>query len=81
MSVVGTCASTHTHSSSTGDAGPSTGATISAPPTSIPATPAKPTEGTPTGQQISMRALIVTQDASVIIGRGGTHVNEIRVRT
>jgi hypothetical protein len=23
--------------------------------------------------------LIVTQDASVIIGRGGTHVNEIRV--
>lgn len=26
-----------------------------------------------------MRCLIVTQDASIIIGRGGTHVNEIRV--
>lgn len=25
-----------------------------------------------------MRALIVTQDASVIIGRSGAHVNEIR---
>jgi poly(rC)-binding protein 2/3/4 len=26
-----------------------------------------------------MRCLIVTQDASIIIGRGGAHVNEIRV--
>lgn len=26
-----------------------------------------------------MRSLIVTQDASIIIGRGGAHVNEIRV--
>ena len=26
-----------------------------------------------------MRSLIVTQDASIIIGRGGSHVNEIRV--
>lgn len=27
-----------------------------------------------------MRALIVTQDASIIIGKGGRHVKEIRVR-
>ncbi|BEI86523.1 hypothetical protein CcaverHIS002_0608100 [Cutaneotrichosporon cavernicola] len=67
---------------STGDAGPSTGATISAPPTSIPATPAKPSgDSNPTAQQISMRALIVTQDASVIIGRAGAHVNEIREKS
>jgi len=26
-----------------------------------------------------MRSLIVTQDASIIIGRAGAHVNEIRV--
>ena len=44
----------------------------------IPAQPGKPADPTP--QQIAMRALIVTQDASVIIGRGGAHVNEIRVR-
>ena len=25
-----------------------------------------------------MRCLIVTQDASIIIGKGGSHVNEIR---
>ncbi|GMK57837.1 hypothetical protein CspeluHIS016_0406710 [Cutaneotrichosporon spelunceum] len=67
---------------STGDAGPSTGATISALPTSIPATPAKPAaDSNPTAQQISMRALIVTQDASVIIGRAGAHVNEIREKS
>nr|ODN89359.1 poly(rC)-binding protein 2/3/4 [Cryptococcus depauperatus CBS 7841]ODN93830.1 poly(rC)-binding protein 2/3/4 [Cryptococcus depauperatus CBS 7855] len=42
-------------------------------------TPAKPTDsGT---QQISMRCLIVTQDASIIIGRGGSHVNEIREKS
>lgn len=29
-------------------------------------------------QNIHMRCLIVTTDASVIIGRGGSHVNEIR---
>ena len=28
-----------------------------------------------------MRALIVTQDASVIIGRAGAHVNEIREKS
>ncbi|KAF7363649.1 Brix domain-containing protein [Mycena sanguinolenta] len=30
---------------------------------------------------IHMRCLIVTQDASIIIGKGGTHVNEIRERS
>lgn len=32
----------------------------------------------PASQNIHMRCLIVTTDASIIIGRGGTHVNEIR---
>jgi poly(rC)-binding protein 2/3/4 len=31
--------------------------------------------------QIHMRCLIVTQDASIIIGRGGKHVNEIREKS
>ena len=30
---------------------------------------------------IHMRCLIVTQDASIIIGRGGKHVNEIREKS
>ncbi|KGB75221.1 poly(rC)-binding protein 2/3/4 [Cryptococcus deuterogattii 99/473] len=47
-------------------------------PTSEPAAPAKPDPGP---QQISMRSLIVTQDASIIIGRGGAHVNEIREKS
>lgn len=62
-------------STASNEAGPST-STISAPP--LPATPAKPSSDSP-AQQISMRALIVTQDASIIIGRAGAHVNEIRV--
>lgn len=28
-----------------------------------------------------MRCLIVTQDASIIIGKGGSHVNEIREKS
>ncbi len=28
-----------------------------------------------------MRCLIVTQDASIIIGKGGAHVNEIREKS
>lgn len=30
---------------------------------------------------IHMRCLIVTQDASIIIGKGGSHVNEIREKS
>ena len=59
------------------DAGPSTASTTSAPPSSVPAAPVN--ASTEPVQQISMRSLIVTQDASIIIGRGGSHVNEIRV--
>ncbi|WVW78528.1 hypothetical protein I302_100483 [Kwoniella bestiolae CBS 10118] len=55
------------------DAGPS-----NALPSSVPAVPVK-SEAPP--QQISMRSLIVTQDASIIIGRGGAHVNEIREKS
>lgn len=32
-------------------------------------------------QTIHMRCLIVTQDASIIIGKGGSHVNEIREKS
>lgn len=32
-------------------------------------------------QTIQMRALIVTQDASIIIGKGGRHINEIREKS
>nr|XP_018265627.1 poly(rC)-binding protein 2/3/4 [Kwoniella dejecticola CBS 10117]OBR87785.1 poly(rC)-binding protein 2/3/4 [Kwoniella dejecticola CBS 10117] len=58
------------------DAGPSS--TLAPPPASVPAAPVK-SEAPP--QQISMRSLIVTQDASIIIGRGGAHVNEIREKS
>ncbi|ODN82221.1 hypothetical protein L202_02507 [Cryptococcus amylolentus CBS 6039] len=44
---------------------------------SLPA-PSSSSKADPGPQQISMRSLIVTQDASIIIGRGGAHVNEIR---
>lgn len=35
-------------------------------------------KGGPPSAHIHMRCLIVTQDASIIIGRNGAHVNEIR---
>jgi len=37
--------------------------------------------GTPPSAHIHMRCLIVTQDASIIIGKGGAHVNEIREKS
>ncbi|KAG0142706.1 hypothetical protein CROQUDRAFT_49917 [Cronartium quercuum f. sp. fusiforme G11] len=40
----------------------------------------QPNPVTPT-QTIQMRALIVTQDASIIIGKGGRHINEIREKS
>ena len=39
------------------------------------------TNNTPPSAMIHMRCLIVTQDASIIIGRGGKHVNEIREKS
>ena len=48
-----------------------TSTTTSAPPSSSSAP-------TPPTAMIHMRCLIVTQDASIIIGKGGSHVNEIR---
>ncbi|EJU05571.1 hypothetical protein DACRYDRAFT_20011 [Dacryopinax primogenitus] len=61
-------------------------ATITAPPTDATPTADKDEEnedGTrePPPQNIHMRALIVTQDASIIIGKGGSHVNEIREKS
>jgi poly(rC)-binding protein 2/3/4 len=35
----------------------------------------------PPAGNIHMRCLIVTQDASIIIGKGGSHVNEIREKS
>lgn len=35
----------------------------------------------PSTQTINMRCLIVTQDASIIIGKAGRHVNEIREKS
>ncbi|TFK54705.1 eukaryotic type KH-domain (KH-domain type I) [Heliocybe sulcata] len=42
-----------------------------------------PSSGQPASPSASihMRCLIVTQDASIIIGRGGSHVNEIREKS
>ena len=56
---------------------PTSASSLAPPPSSVPATPA--TAGEPPVQNIQMRSLIVTGDASVIIGRAGAHVNEIRV--
>lgn len=50
-------------------------ASTSAAPTSSPSV------GTPPSAHIHMRCLIVTQDASIIIGKGGAHVNEIREKS
>jgi heterogeneous nuclear rnp K-like protein 2 len=45
-------------------------------------TPVKPEPGAPAPMgNISMRCLIVTQDASIIIGKAGAHVNEIREKS
>ncbi|KAK4688122.1 heterogeneous nuclear rnp K-like protein, partial [Tremellales sp. Uapishka_1] len=58
------------------DAGPSTSASATS---SIPSAPVQAAESPV--QQIQMRCLIVTQDASIIIGKGGSHVNEIREKS
>ncbi|KAF8136469.1 hypothetical protein EV363DRAFT_1319680 [Boletus edulis] len=50
---------------------PAAGQTMLAVPSSSSALP-------PPSAMIHMRCLIVTQDASIIIGKGGSHVNEIR---
>lgn len=43
--------------------------------------PSSSTAGPPPSANIHMRCLIVTQDASIIIGKGGSHVNEIREKS
>ncbi|KAJ7632899.1 hypothetical protein FB45DRAFT_913824 [Roridomyces roridus] len=44
-------------------------------------TSGEPSSATAPSPMIHMRCLIVTQDASIIIGKGGTHVNEIREKS
>lgn len=58
-----------------GNGDKSDSATTSATPSASTTTTSPPTA------QIHMRCLIVTQDASIIIGRSGAHVNEIRERS
>ncbi|KAG6856370.1 hypothetical protein H0H87_005135 [Tephrocybe sp. NHM501043] len=43
--------------------------------------PSSSTTSAPPSAMIHMRCLIVTQDASIIIGKGGSHVNEIREKS
>ena len=63
--------------STVGNGDKSGSATTSAAPSSstVPGATSPPTA------QINMRCLIVTQDASIIIGRAGAHVNEIREKS
>ncbi|KAF5389878.1 hypothetical protein D9757_003577 [Collybiopsis confluens] len=64
-------------SKSNGDSNKSSIATTSAEPSSSSNTLAPP----PPSAMIHLRCLIVTQDASIIIGKGGSHVNEIREKS
>ena len=48
---------------------------------STSAAPTSATAVTPPSAHIHMRCLIVTQDASIIIGKAGAHVNEIREKS
>ncbi|KAI0748700.1 hypothetical protein C8Q80DRAFT_1219736 [Daedaleopsis nitida] len=45
------------------------------------AAPSGSASSAPPASNIHMRCLIVTQDASIIIGKGGSHVNEIREKS
>ncbi|KAI8982857.1 hypothetical protein BD414DRAFT_419175 [Trametes punicea] len=45
------------------------------------AAPSMSGQPAPPAANIHMRCLIVTQDASIIIGKGGSHVNEIREKS
>ena len=57
-----------------GDAMPASASDSTAPSSSTVPPP-------PPSAHIHMRCLIVTQDASIIIGKGGSHVNEIREKS
>lgn len=48
---------------------------------SASAPPSSSTSTSAPSAMIHMRCLIVTQDASIIIGKGGSHVNEIREKS
>ncbi|KAI1791657.1 hypothetical protein LXA43DRAFT_972910 [Ganoderma leucocontextum] len=72
-----TAASTPDAKGPSGDGHESHGdsATTSAAPSGSASTPSSP------AASIHMRCLIVTQDASIIIGKAGSHVNEIREKS
>ena len=62
------------HKAVVGDAMPASVSDSTAPSSSTVPPP-------PPSAHIHMRCLIVTQDASIIIGKGGSHVNEIREKS
>lgn len=68
-------ASTNSSSSDNRSGGSSNISNPTSPTSSMPAVPST------TSAQIHMRCLIVTQDASIIIGKKGSHVNEIREKS
>jgi poly(rC)-binding protein 2/3/4 len=67
------------------ESGEKTDSTTSAVKAEGATTSAEPSASTspvaPPSASIHMRCLIVTQDASIIIGKGGSHVNEIREKS
>lgn len=67
-----------TNDRASGDAGSETRGDGSATTSAAPSTSGQPT---PPAANIHMRCLIVTQDASIIIGKAGSHVNEIREKS
>ncbi|KAG6334771.1 hypothetical protein ID866_4323 [Astraeus odoratus] len=62
----------------TGDGRPGSDDNVKSFATTSAAPSSSTTTSAPPSAMIHMRCLIVTQDASIIIGRGGAHVNEIR---
>ncbi|KZV69051.1 eukaryotic type KH-domain (KH-domain type I) [Peniophora sp. CONT] len=78
--------SASTASSKEGDAATANGEDAASSPASASATTTGAASSTttappPPSAHIHMRCLIVTQDASIIIGKGGSHVNEIREKS
>jgi len=83
-------AEAQTTATTTNNATPSSAAPAATGAAALPPTPVDPTGTTaaasapakdPATQSINMRCLIVTQDASIIIGKSGKHVNEIREKS
>ncbi|KAH7926642.1 eukaryotic type KH-domain (KH-domain type I) [Leucogyrophana mollusca] len=78
-SVADTTASTPDHKTASDKKGEDSRTKSDEPSATTSAAPSSSTSAaTPPSAMIHMRCLIVTQDASIIIGKAGSHVNEIR---